>query len=218
MKRTKWLAGTFAFGLAALFVATSQTGVSLAQPRLQDPSGSRKPACGCYVCGTLDFVEFADKAADCAGILAEDVCGRYLGANNISPEARRSFCNLMLSKGCRTGVCDSPKGKNCGDSTPGRGSLYASTLGGRIYSEPSTNSTVVDSPPNGTRLRYTNTTTVNGETWYYIQAPGRPNGWMPASQLSCTRPIPPPTPKRTIDPKDASVFSGRAALASGARG
>lgn len=98
--------------------------------------------------------------------------------------------------------------------------LYASTLDGRIYSEPSTTSTVLGSPPSGTRMRYTNTTHVNGQAWYYIQPPGRPAGWMSGSQLSCTRPVAPPRRGISQPPLDSGLNKDRpnAAQAAGGRG
>lgn len=217
MKTIKGLAPALALAIVTLaspFASPATT--RLAEPTLQDPRGSRKPACGCYVCGTLDFIVFANKAADCAGILAEDTCSGYMGSNDVSPEMRRSFCNQVLSRGCKA-ACDSPNGKYCGDNTARSGSLYAST-GGRVYSEPSTNSTVVDGPPIGARLRYTNTTQVNGQTWYYVQPPGRPSGWISGSQLSCTRPEAPPLPKRIQEIDSALVPAGTTVQIAGSRG
>lgn len=101
------------------------------------------------------------------------------------------------------------------------GVLYASTLDGRIYSEPSTTSTVLGSPPSGSRLCYTSTTNVNGQTWYYVEPPGRPAGWMPDRQLSPNRPVNPPIPKiiKPLDP-GSGLDSDRptAAQTSGGRG
>lgn len=105
----------------------------------------------------------------------------------------------------RTGKCD--------------GVLYAGTLDGRIYSEPSTTSTALGSPPSGTRLCYTNTTNVNGQDWYYIESPGNPAGWMSGRQLSNTRPVQPRGPK-IIKPLDSALAtdSPTAAQAAGGRG
>ena len=99
------------------------------------------------------------------------------------------------------------------------GVLYAGALDGRIYSEPSTDSTALGSPPSGTRLCYTRTTDVNGETWYYIESPGRPAGWMSGRQLSSTRPVNPPLPK-IIKPVDSGLATDppTAAQTDAARG
>ena len=61
----------------------------------QNPPTSRKPACGCYVCGKLDAVEFPDKG-DCAGILAEDACTQNLG--NLPREKREGFCQKIKAQ------------------------------------------------------------------------------------------------------------------------
>jgi hypothetical protein len=213
MTRLRWLTPALALMLAASALFAGVAPVVSAQ-QASGPGG------GCYICGTLDYVLV--EGAYWFGILAEDACPRYLGDQRASPESRRSYYNQVAARGkaCSTAdrVRNSGKGIYCGDNMPGKGTLYAGTVGGRIYSEPSTNSTLVGSPPSGTRLKYTNTTQVNGETWYYIDSPGRASGWMPGNQLSCIRPVEPPIPKRIIDPKDAGVFSGRGAQIAGARG
>ena len=81
----KWLPPAFALALAASALFASLVSDLLAQQGQQNPPTSRKPACGCYVCGKLIYVEFPNKG-DCAGILAEDVCGRQLG--NLPREKR----------------------------------------------------------------------------------------------------------------------------------
>jgi len=99
------------------------------------------------------------------------------------------------------------------------GFVYAGTLDGRTRSEPSSNSSVVDSPPSGTRLRYTRTQQVNGQTWYYIEPSGRPPGWFSGEQASCTRPTNAPLPRIVIPPDEGMKrFNGRAAHAHAARG
>ena len=219
MKRMKSLPPAFILLLAAAMLCAGSFSASSAQPRGQDPKGSRKEECGCYVCGKLEAVEYADKAADCAGIVQENRCRQSLGSDQVSPEIRKSFCEQVKAKGCQTSMCDSPHGTYCGDNLPGKGILFART-GGGIYSEPSTSSTVVDSPPLGFRLRYTNTTQVNGQTWYYIEVSGRAPGWISGSQVSCTRPVNPPLPKITIpiDSKPQIGGGPHAAHAHAARG
>lgn len=78
---------------------------------------SRKPACGCYVCGKLLAVTFPDKEKDCAGILASDACTTELA--NMPPARRQSFCQKLKSdlkfSSFKTScpdfarVCDEPK-------------------------------------------------------------------------------------------------------------
>lgn len=88
--KTVMLAIVCAVALAGLFGPGEQS--SSGQ---QNPPTSRKPACGCYVCGKLDAVEFEDNQ-DCAGILAEDACTRNLG--NLPREKREGFCQKIKAK------------------------------------------------------------------------------------------------------------------------
>jgi hypothetical protein len=220
VKRMKWLAPAFALALAAPSLSVSQIPALLAHPGRQDPSGSRKPACGCYVCGKLEAVEFANKAKDCAGILAEDACGKYLGSDGVSPETRRSFSDQVKSKGCRTAAGDSPNGKYCGNNMPGKGFVYGNADGGRVYDEPSSSSPTSGTIPKGSRLLYTKTMrTADGQTWYYTGLPGTTKmGWVPGSDVSCARPyVPlPPRPNRNPPPRSSPNIS--AAQTAGSRG
>jgi hypothetical protein len=106
----------------------------------------------------------------------------------------------------------------CGENMPERGHVYQATLASRIHSAPSPGSSVVASLPSGARVRYTQTRAVNGKIWLFVEPPGRPQGWAPADDFSCGRPIRPPVPPRTIPPEDAIHFEGTAALASAGRG
>jgi hypothetical protein len=108
--------------------------------------------------------------------------------------------------------------RRCGSHMPERGTIYAGTLDGRTRSEPSANSSVVDSPPSGIRMRYTGTRQVNGQIWYYVEPSGRPKGWFSGSQASCSRPQSPPPVRRVLPPELMELYQGRAALASAGRG
>jgi hypothetical protein len=117
-------------------------------------------------------------------------CQDYLN-NQATPEARRSICNqiAVMNYVCpvAAGVC-----KNyCGANTPQAGGLFArnSTAPSvKIHSEPSAGSPLLVPAPNGTRLIYRKTTQINGQTWYYVTPPGKPAGWVPGGEVSCTRP------------------------------
>jgi hypothetical protein len=100
--------------------------VSHGQERI--PS-SRKPSCGCYVCGRLLAVNFPNKAPNCAGILATDACPVEMA--ELPVEQRRAFCKEIKERsvdksldGCLNlrGACedvlDDPPGPDCGKSTP----------------------------------------------------------------------------------------------------
>ena len=94
MKRMKWLAPASALALAASALFASHVPASLAQQGQQFPPSSRKPACGCYVCGKLLAVTFEDK--DCYGILAADACGESLA--NMPKAKRESFCQEVKAR------------------------------------------------------------------------------------------------------------------------
>jgi hypothetical protein len=219
MKRMRWLTPAFALA-AALFAGFVPA--SLAQQQ-SPPSG---PGGGCYICGTLDYVLV--EGAYWFGILAEEACPRYLGDRRASPETRRAFCNKIKSKvgqNCQKSAvaCDSPNGKYCGDTMPERGAVFAAgtTLPiGRVYSDASTGATITGTYPNGTRMVYTQTKQVDGQTWYRVNPPGRPAGWMPGSEVSCTRPG---EPNRSFGSPpvlypDGSTPRPTAAIVAGARG
>lgn len=91
MKSTKWSAPGFALALAAVALLVGHAPPSSAQPAKEDRYGTRKPACGCYVCGKLIAVTFEDK--ECAGILSADACGQRLA--NLPDEKRASFCQKI---------------------------------------------------------------------------------------------------------------------------
>jgi hypothetical protein len=91
VKRMKWLAPAFALVLAGSALFAGHVPVSSAQQGQRDPYSSRKPACGCYVCGKLLAVMFEDM--DCAGILAADACGKRLA--NLPKEERDGFCQKI---------------------------------------------------------------------------------------------------------------------------
>ncbi|HVF29783.1 MAG TPA: hypothetical protein VNA22_02385 [Pyrinomonadaceae bacterium] len=92
-----------------------QTGTTQGQDRI--PS-SRRPACGCYVCGKLLAAPFPNKAPNCAGILAKDACS---SAGGDLPAADRStFCKQLqgsLSGGDFRQRCPAYAAM-CGDTTP----------------------------------------------------------------------------------------------------
>ncbi len=217
------------------------------QPSSAQITGREGP-CGCYTCywqlvPTL-YVYFPNAPKNCYGIISADACSIEMAK---LPDKGKDFCQKIKKeigitsfKNCPefAAACgpfeekppeekkpecrknsDSPNGKNCCDNMPERGSLYVGTKYGRTYSEPSTNSIVVDSLPSGNRVRYTNTAQVNGQTWYYIEPSGREKGWMSGDQLSCTRPAEPPRPRIIIPFEEGmKLFQGTAAHAHAARG
>jgi hypothetical protein len=216
VKRMKLLAPAFILAVAwPVFFAGYAAPASLAQ---QGPGG------GCYICGTLDYVLV--EGAYWFGILAEEACPRYLGDQRASPETRRSYYNQVMARGKACAASDrvhnSGNGTYCGDKAPEKGSVFAAgtTLPmGRTYSEPSTDASRTGTYPNGTRMVYTQTRQVDGQTWYRVNPPGRPAGWMPGSEVSCTRPG---EPNRSLGPPvlnpDGSTPRPTAAIVAGARG
>jgi hypothetical protein len=71
----------------------------------QDPSGTRKTACGCYVCGKLLAVNFEEPSGNCAGILATDACGEQL--ENMPQEKVERFCQRIKARQNFTSFKDS---------------------------------------------------------------------------------------------------------------
>lgn len=95
------LAIVLLFALAGLFGAGRQP--SSGQQNF--PPSSRKPACGCYVCGKLLAVEFPDKAKDCYGILAADACMVQLA--NMPDKKREGYCQKIKAERGFTSFKDS---------------------------------------------------------------------------------------------------------------
>ena len=200
--------------LALCSMAASSFSASLTQE-----GGTRKPACGCYVCGKLIAVEFGHNGGDCAGILAQDACPTELGSDRVLPEQRRNYCNKVKSMGCPAAGCDSRNGSHCGDKMPDKGFVFGN--GGGVYDEPLSTSPTFGMIPKGTRLLYTRTMrTANGQTWYYTNVPGTSKmGWVPGSGVSCTRPqVPLASPPEGSNPSAPSLGTSSAAPVAGARG
>ena len=87
--------------LSSFLLLVAGAGVLLDYPEAIEgqqrfPESNRKPACGCYVCGKLDPVQFPNRAADCAGILAEDACPVQM--RSMPGESRSSFCQAIKAK------------------------------------------------------------------------------------------------------------------------
>lgn len=149
-------------------------------------------------------------------------CRDYV-RNRASAETRRSMCNQINSRGqvCpdAAGACNSPNGKYCGDNMPDKGFVYGTAPGGRVHSEPSSNSPTSANVPVGIRLLYAKSTkTPDGQTWYYVRLPGASEGWVPGSNVACTRPTPPPTPRPSKFFPTTIPLSGTSAAQAGSRG
>ena len=87
MKRRTLLAMAFALALVASY--------ALASLGQQMPDSNRKPPCGCFICGTLDYVLF-DDGKDCAGILAQDACPEEMA--KMPSEKRAAICQKIKAK------------------------------------------------------------------------------------------------------------------------
>ena len=112
--------------VGAAAILAPEAPVSHGQERI--PS-SRKPSCGCYVCGRLLSVNFPNKAPNCAGILATDACPIEMA--NLPVGERRAFCKEIKERsldksldGCLNlrGACEDvledPSGPDCPKPTP----------------------------------------------------------------------------------------------------
>jgi hypothetical protein len=141
-------------------------------------------------------------------------------------ELRRASDGGMKSKGERTlsaggGTCTTAYALTlygCGENMPERGIIYARTLDGRIHSEPSSNASVIGSPPSGTRMRYTSTRQVDGQSWYYVRPAGRPEGWFSGNQVSCGPLQPTPPTLRVLPIEEMEKYEGTPGLSSAGRG
>lgn len=91
----------------------------------------------------------------------------------------------------------------------------------KAYEAPNAASKVVGTQPNGTRLVFRRTMLgADGKvTWYYVAPPGRPAGWVSASEVAANRPGDPPQAK-LITPVDSGLATERptAAQTAAARG
>ena len=79
--------------IGASFLRTSLTPQGFASGTVA-PQGTRKPACGCFVCGNMPgmhTVTILDK--DCAGILAEDACTKELASMPV--RKIEAFCQKL---------------------------------------------------------------------------------------------------------------------------
>jgi len=110
------------------------------------------------------------------------------------------------------------KKKLCGPGVD-KGFVFITPRSGKaaLYQAESTSSPVVSKPPTGTRLVYTQVSTENGQTWYYVNPPSATPGWAPAADVSCDRPIPLPPKKLHLDPNEKIVV-GTMAYTAAARG
>jgi hypothetical protein len=93
--RTKTL--TLAIVCAAVIGALLGSGQQPSSGQ-QFPEGTRKPACGCYICGSPLFENFEDQAAakPCAGILSVDACPVELA--KMPKEKRDAFCQKVKTQ------------------------------------------------------------------------------------------------------------------------
>lgn len=122
-------------------------------------------------------------------------------------EARPQLCDSKTLATCRSGKSDkspdttssskNPDGGDrspCGPNPPDKGFVY-STGNGNVRSDPSAPSNTVGQLPRGGRFVYDRISNSGGERWYHINSPGFPQGWVPSSDVACTRPTVPPPPR-----------------------
>lgn len=91
----------------------------------------------------------------------------------------------------------------------------------KVHEQANSTAKVVGTQPNGTRLVYRRQMLgADGKvTWYYVAPPGRPAGWVAASEVAENRPGAPPVAK-IIKPLDSGLATERptAAQTAAARG
>ncbi|MEO8486646.1 MAG: hypothetical protein ABI585_09950 [Betaproteobacteria bacterium] len=92
---TNWkpAAPTVALAFAMLAPWLVQATAAWAQ---DEGRGTRRKACGCYVCGTPLFVNFPNMDKDCAGIFAEDACNEPMAA--LPPQQRADLCGTIKAR------------------------------------------------------------------------------------------------------------------------
>lgn len=188
----------------------------------------REPACGCY-CSYPNYESF--DITPCTSRLREEACED--GMKQMPAEQFQSVCKRMHAKlrdksdqyPCKklfNQICGAPCDDvscYCGYS-PDKGFAYTpGTASGR--SGPSKDAPKVSTLAGGGRFLYKSTRTVGSETWFEIVPPGMNGGtaWVPGSELSCKRPVPPPVPKPTkVVDNGTDVAKCSAAQTAGSRG
>jgi hypothetical protein len=107
----------------------------------------------------------------------------------------------------------------CGPDVP-QGFLFITPRNGVsvLYQTASTASPAVAHPPSGMRVVYRQVSTDNNAVWYHVQSAGL-DGWIPAADASCTRPVaaPPHHPVKPIDP-NAPIITSTGSETAAARG
>lgn len=106
----------------------------------------------------------------------------------------------------------------CGKNPPDKGFVY-STGNGNVRSDPSARSNTVGDLPRGGRFRYDRIMNSGGERWYHIDTPGFAQGWVPSSDVACTRPtVPPPSPPTRVQDCNMPPLADTSSAQGGARG
>jgi hypothetical protein len=113
-----------------------------------------------------------------------------------------------------------PPDHSCKKNPKVPGAMFAmntKSAAGKVYAEPTMDSKVISSPPNGTRMVYREVRENKEGKWFYTASPGRPPGWMKESDLVCNRPGEPVPPRITIPLKDGEILRSTPSY-GGARG
>lgn len=188
----------------------------------------REPGCGCY-CGYPNYESF--DISPCTGRLRDDQCEDNM--KQMPEDQFRSVCRRMQAK-LKTRSDENPCKKlfnkicpaacediscYCGYS-PDKGLAYTpGNATGR--SGPSKSAPKVATLASGGRYLYRSTRLAEGETWFEIVPPGMGGGtaWVPGSELSCKRAVPPPVlkPDRIVD-SGIGVAKTSSAQTAGSRG
>jgi hypothetical protein len=109
---------------------------------------------------------------------------------------RESICSQLKGKLKPSSYATCPQVvmycNKCKEDVPGFFYVAPKPGGGRIRSQPGGDQPVVGAPLGGVRLRYTEMRQADGQTWYYVSAPGRGSGWIANSDVVCEPPPPPP--------------------------
>jgi hypothetical protein len=156
------------------------------------------------------FVAVEASARQRAGTCREPECGRTETDQTNQDRNRPQDSNRPQET---SGAKDrSP----CGPNPADKGFVY-NTGSGKVRSDPSASSDVVGQSPGGSRLMYDRIANSGGERWYHVNPPGGRPGWVPSSDVGCTRPSAPPPYRGPI--RDCNIPTAETSSAQGgARG
>jgi hypothetical protein len=112
---------------------------------------------------------------------------------------------------CRHDPCGGEQKSKCfpGNYDGKPGLLYINVPNGteKTYRDPSLDSPVLRVEyPHGSRQVYRDVKETNGTIWYYVAPPGFTPGWIPGSEVSCSK-TPPMPPGKPLNLSDTNLMN-----------